>query len=184
MATRLIAPDLAHLGAYAEALERGWSADTMRPQAAQEELARIAADPAAFVASLDDPEARGAPITLPDGSQVPRLPGLRRWIWDDGFCGSIGLRWQAGTADLPPYVRGHIGYAVVPWRRGEGQATRALGLLLPLARALGLPHVEITTLADNAASQAVVTANGGREVGRFDDPLHQGAETVRFRILL
>ena len=74
----------------------------------------IAADPAAFVASLDDPEARGGPITLPDGSTVKRLPGYRRWMWDDGFCGSMNFRWQPGTSDLPEYVLGHLGYAVVP----------------------------------------------------------------------
>ena len=30
----------------------------------------------AFVASLDDPEARGGPIPLPDGSFAERLPGM------------------------------------------------------------------------------------------------------------
>ena len=85
--------------------------------AAREELAKIAEDPAAFVASLDDREAKAGPVTLPDGSKVPRLPGYRRWMWDGEFCGSIGFRWQKGTSALPPYVLGHIGYAVVPWKR-------------------------------------------------------------------
>ena len=31
-------------------------------------------------------------MTLPDGSQVARLPSLRYWLWDGVFCGSIGLR--------------------------------------------------------------------------------------------
>jgi len=69
----LVVPSLERLPAYADALRRGWSADNVRlEEAAREELAAIDKDPAAFVASLDDPEARGAPIMLPDGSQVPR----------------------------------------------------------------------------------------------------------------
>src|SRR5207342_659181 len=113
--------------------------------AAREELVKIAEDPVLFLASLVDREAKGAPITMPDGSQVPRLPGFRRWMWDGEFCGSIGLRWQPGTTELPPHCLGHIGYAVVPWKRGRGYATRALRELLPQAKREGLRYVEITT---------------------------------------
>jgi predicted acetyltransferase len=174
---KLLRPGPEHIGPYCEALERGWSADNLRgAAAAREELDRIAADPAAFLALLDDPQALGGPVTLPDGSRVARLPSLRRWMWDaQGFIGSIGLRWAAGGgAELPPHVLGHIGYAVVPWRRREGHATRALALLLPLARAQGLPWVDITTDPDNLASQRVVTANGGTLLGPFTKGLAYG----------
>lgn len=107
---RLVWPSREFLAGYLAALERGWSPDNMRGQAAaDEELARIASDANAFLASLVDLEGRGEPITLPDGSLVPRLPGYRKWIWDGEFCGSIGLRWQRGTEALPPYCLGHIG---------------------------------------------------------------------------
>jgi hypothetical protein len=90
---QLLVPSLAQLDAYADALRRGWSPDNVRLEvAAREELERIAADPVAFVASLDDPEAKGRAITLPDGSQMARIPGYRRWMWDGQFCGSIGFR--------------------------------------------------------------------------------------------
>ena len=90
---QLLVPSLAYLDAYADALRRSWSPDNIQPEkTALEELEHIDADPAAFVALLDDREAKAGPITLPDGSQVTRLPGYRRWIWDDGFCGSINLR--------------------------------------------------------------------------------------------
>jgi hypothetical protein len=36
-------------------------------QATREQLAAIEKDPVAFLADLDDPQARGGPITLPDG---------------------------------------------------------------------------------------------------------------------
>src|SRR5882672_3984572 len=125
------------------ALERGWSAHNVRGKvAADEELAEIAKDSAAFLSSLVDRGATGKPITLPDGSEVERLPGYRRWLWDGEFCGSIGFRWQRGTEVLPPYCLGHIGYAVVPWKQGRGYAREALRRLLPEARAEGLRYVE------------------------------------------
>lgn len=180
----LVVPALAYLDAYADALRRGWSADNIRLEAAaREELGRIAADPQAFVASLDDREAKGDPITLPDGSKVARLPGFRRWMWDGAFCGSIGLRWQPGTGSLPPYVLGHIGYAVVPWKRRRGYATRALALMLEEARREGLPYVELTTDPGNQPSQKVILGNGGILVERFRSPTY-GKDELRFRISL
>jgi predicted acetyltransferase len=183
---RLVKPDLAMLPEYIAALERGWSPDNTREaEAAAEELVRIREDPAGFVELLDDPEAKGGPITLPDGSVVPRLPGFRRWLWDGSFCGSIGFRWQKGTPDLPAYVLGHIGYAVVPWKRGRGYAKRALAMLLPEVRATGLGHVELIADPGNIASQAVILANGGHLVERFTEPAsYGGREALRFRIAL
>ncbi|MDP1961122.1 MAG: GNAT family N-acetyltransferase [Reyranella sp.] len=182
----LVAPSLDRLPAYADALRRGfWSDNIRREESAREELALIAADPAAFVASLDDPEARGGPIKLPDGSTVKRLPGYRRWMWDDGFCGSVNFRWQPGTSDLPKYVLGHLGYSVAPWKQRRGYATQALALMLPEARKLGLEHVDLTTDPDNLPSQKVITANGGYLVERFTkDAAHGGGETLLFRTAL
>lgn len=209
---QLVWPGLHHLDAYRQALERGWSPDNVRgAAAAAEELQRISTEPAAFVASMVDREARGGPVTLPDGSQVPRLPGYRRWIFagaagapDDGrgasvgasvrrpvhdspgeFCGVIGLRWQRGTSALPAHVLGHIGYAIVPWQRGRGHATAALRAMLPAARAEGLRWIELTTDADNAASQRVILAAGGVLVETFDKPAAFGGKaSLRYRIVL
>jgi predicted acetyltransferase len=175
-ATRLVTPTALQLDAYRAALRRGWCANTLAGgEGAAKELAELDADPAAFLALMDDPLARAGPITLPDGSSVARIPARRFWIWtgdDDsaasGFAGSIGLRWPADLGALPPHVLGHIGYSIVPWQRQQGHATRALGLLLPHAWALGLREVEITTDVDNLASQRVITANGGVFSGVFD----------------
>jgi predicted acetyltransferase len=180
----LLKPAAEYLPSYVEALRRGWSPDNTRPEAAGEELERIAADPVRFLAEQEDREAKGPPVLLPDGSTVPRLPGFRRWMWDGEFCGVIGFRWQHGTPELPPTCLGHIGYAVVPWKRGRGYATRALRLLLAdeVPRE-GLPYVELTTDADNLASERVIRANGGELVERFGKPAaYGGSEGLRFRI--
>ncbi len=98
----LVRPGPEHLAGYRAALERGWSADNERGvDAAREELSRIHADATAFLASMQDREAKGPPVTLPDGSTAKRLPGFRRWLWDGEFCGSIGLRWQPGYCGAP-----------------------------------------------------------------------------------
>lgn len=185
MFMQLVPPGSEHLASYVAALERGWSHDDLRPEAAQEELDLVRADASAFLASMEDRQAKGPPITLPDGSTANRLPGFRRWLWDGAFCGSIGLRWQTGTAELPPYCLGHIGYAVVPWKQRRGLAKAALALLLPEARLIGLPYVEITTDLDNIASQRVIEANGGVLFERFiTAPRFGGKPSLRFRIAL
>jgi predicted acetyltransferase len=180
---QLVRPAENHLPSYIDALERGWSPNTTRPEAGEEELVRIRADRRAFIASMEDRDAKGEPVKLPDGSFVKRLPGFHRWMWDGDFCGSINLRWQEGTTDLPVHCPGHIGYAVVPWKKGLGYATAALGLLLPEARAVGLPFVEVTTDPDNIASQRVILANGGVLLGQFTKPRQFGSSPeLRYRI--
>lgn len=181
----LVWPAAQYLSGYVHALEQGWSPDNLRPQAAQDELERIAKDPARFLAEKVDREAKGPRIILADGSTVPRLPGYARWMWDGEFCGSISFRWQPGTTDLPPHCLGHIGYSVVPWKRQRGYATRALQLLLPEARDEGLSYVELIADADNIASQRVIEANEGKLIERFrKSAAHGGAESLRFHIRL
>ena len=151
----------------------------------EEQLEAISLDPGAFLARQVDRDGSSGPVTLPDGSTVPRLPGYHKWMWDGEFCGSIGFRWQPGTNELPSYVLGHVGFSVVPWKQRRGYATRALGALLPEARNEGLNYVELTTDETNVASQRVIVANGGRLVERFDKPAHYGgAPSLRFRIYL
>ena len=183
---RLVWPSSEHLPGYVGALERGWSPDNLRGEvAAREELANIAANAPAFLASLVDIEATGSPIMLPNGTTVPRLPGYRRWLWDGEFCGSIGFRWQRGTEALPPYCLGHIGYSVVPWKQRRGYATRALREVLQDAKARRLRYVEITTAVENAASKRVIEANGGIFIEEFVTPPALGSETeLRYRVPL
>ena len=160
---QLVEPALDYLKSYAAALETGWSPNNVTNVSAAQ-LASIREDPAAFVADLTR---QGGTLALPDGTVVPKLPFMARWMWDGDFCGSISLRWQTGTDALPPHVLGHIGYSVVPWKRGRGYATEALRMILIEARSVGLGRVEITTDPDNFASQRVIERNGGTFVETF-----------------
>jgi len=176
----LVWPAREYLASFAAALERGWSPDNVRGEAAaREALDQIAVDPDAFVASLVDREATGDPIVLKDGSTGTRLPGYQKWIWDGEFCGAVGARWQPGTEALPPTCLGHIGYSVVPWKRRRGYATAALGDLLREFAREGLRYAEIITDPDNMPSRRVIENNGGVFVEEFTRPASLGGTRGR-----
>ena len=178
-------PSVTELPGYVDALERGWSPNTLDPDAGIAELLRIRRDPDAFLASLIDRDAAGPPIVLPDGSTAERLPGFHKWMWDGSFCGTIGLRWCPGTEELPPHVLGHVGYSVVPWKRRLGYATAAVRAILSDAAAEGLRWVDVTTDIDNIASQRVIAGAGGSLFERFPYPAEYGkGEGLRYRVAL
>ncbi len=167
-APRLMPPAPALLPAYAAALEQGWSPHNLENVSAAP-LAALRADPAAVLAALPRP---GGPLTLPGGREVPRLPSHTFWIVanDVTFCGVIRLRWQPGTEELPPWVLGHVGYAIVPDARGRGLATWALGQVRPVARGLGLARIRVCCAADNTTSRRVIERNGGVLVAIGPEP--------------
>ena len=175
MSLRLVPPSLDAIAGYAAALEAGWSPDTMR-DVSGEQLALYRRDPAALI---DELTRQDGTVTLATGEVVPRLPSRTLWLDDGDFCGSINLRFQPGTEALPPQVSGHIGYAVVPWKRRLGYAAEALRLMLPVAREVGLRRLTITCFEDNEASRRVILANGGVLEGTS---LYAGRTRLVFRI--
>ena len=186
MTIELRTPVLELLPHYVDALKRGWTPDHIIGRAAaQEQLLAIAQDAAGFVTRQTNLAPQGDLMTLPDGSQVKRLPGRQFWLWDGEFCGRLSIRWQPGTAALPPHVLGHVGYAIVEWKQRQGIATQAVRLVLAYARAQGLPYVEVTTDPDNLASQKVITANRGVLFESFTKPAAFGSVPgLRYRIAL
>ncbi|MEE9387945.1 MAG: GNAT family N-acetyltransferase [Paracoccaceae bacterium] len=181
----LVRPGPEHLPGYAAALETGWSPNTTRPEVAREELENLAKDSDAVLRRFDDPDAKGPPITLTDGSSVKRLPSITRFIWDGQFCGNISLRWQGGTADLPSFCLGHIGYSVVPWKQRRGYATRGLREILVQAGELGLPYVVLAADTTNIASQNVILKCGGEIVHGFQpEANNESTEHELYRIKL
>lgn len=182
---KILVPSIDYLDSYKTALKKGWSPNTLRPEAAIEELEAISKDSQDFVARLTDLDAKGEPIKMPDGSLTERLPGFMRWIWDGEFCGVIGFRWKHGTEALPPHVPGHIGYSVVPWKRGRGYATTALSQLLTQLSFTGLRHVTLTTNPDNVASQRVAEKCGAEFYEEFQKASALGGQRAyRYRINL
>ena len=153
----LVRPSAAMLPQYAAALESGWSPTTTH-DVSKQQLAALRRDPVGF---LRDLTAQTGTIELANGHRVPRLSLRLFWISDGAFCGMISLRFKPGTEALPPQVSGHIGYSLVPWKRRRGYATRALALMLPIAREQGLARVLITCDEDNIASRKVIEANDG-----------------------
>jgi predicted acetyltransferase len=173
---RLLPPSLAGLTGYAAALEAGWSPNTER-DASAEQLALLRRDPAALLADLTRQDGT---IKTGSGKRVPRLPSRVFWLDDGEFCGVINLRFAPGTEALPQYVNGHVGYAVVPWKRRRGYATEALALLLPVAREVGLKRVQLTCDDDNEPSRRVIVANGGVPDGSY--PAANGKTKLLFWI--
>lgn len=180
MGLQIEVPCLEWLSSYAQALQKGWSPDNTRDVSA-EQLAALKRDPTAFLHSLVDQQ---GVITLPDSTTRPKLLFIRLWLWDGSFCGTISMRWQKGMDALPAHVLGHIGYAVVPWKRGRGYASEALRLMLDKARRVGLARVEITVDRGNSASRRVIEKNGGRLVEEFVNDSYGPDVRLRYVVTL
>ena len=146
----------------------------------------IADDPAAFVAMLDDREAKGGPdhpARRLAGAAPAGLPALdvgRRILRLDRL--SLAARHVGPAALLPgPY-------------RLQRRAVEAAAAATPRGRwrcccrrraRRASTYVELTTDPDNLPSQKVITANGGVLVKRFrKEPAYGEAEALLFRIPL
>lgn len=174
----LVVPSLEALAGYEAALASGWSPDNWRDVSA-EQLAALRADARQFLHDLTNPNGT---VRLADGRIVPRIPFHLFWIWDGEFCGRIDFRFLPGTGELPAHVTGHVGYAVVPWKRRRGYATEALTQILPIARGEGFQHIVIVCGDDNLPSRKVIEAVGGVFGGARPDPDRPGRSELIFHV--
>lgn len=182
----LLRPTKSHLPSYVQATVR-MSRDQSEPffKMYERELAEIEIDPTKFISLMDDLYAERSPVELPNGTIIPRIPSITRWMWDGEVCGSTQLRWLPGTTDLPPYCLGHISYAVFPWKRQNGFASKSLALILPYAQELGMSFVEIVADVENVISQKVILSNGGVLLEEFTKSiLSGGGQAYRYRVSL
>ena len=100
---------------------------------------------------------------------MPPLIHRLFWIWDGEFCGTISLRFQSGTEELPPHVSGHVGYSVVPWKQRHGYATEGARAALDFAfREVSIQRVVSLIRIDNTASERVARRLGGRQGTTID----------------
>lgn len=147
-------------------------------------LHEMETNPAQYWQSLND-EIGGGKFELENGVQVERLPSVTRFMWSEGYVGTISFRWQPNSTSLPEHVLGHIGYETFRFARGMGYATAALSQMLDFPRKLKLPFIEIHISPENLASQRVTVSNGGELIGEFHKPPSLGGEPIlRYRINL
>jgi predicted acetyltransferase len=178
-------PELTRLPEYLDALRRGWTPDNDQdPIEATALIQRIEADPEKFMRAMSNPQGGGPLVQLTDGTLVPRLAYVRYWIWDGSYCGDVSLRWQPGTTDLPAYCDGHVGYAVVPWKRGRGLAAAALRELAHVARDHGLCWLDISMSSTNIASVRTAETAGAVFQGEFVAVEQGGVHARRYRLIV
>jgi tagatose 1,6-diphosphate aldolase len=80
------------------------------------------------------------------------------------------IRLSMGSTPHVERYAGHIGYGVFPQHRGHHYAARAVRLLLPLARRLGIDPLWITCDPENLASQRTLELAGAEFIETVDVP--------------
>ena len=174
----LITPSETNLDLYLAALRRELEMGEKPFHDSAEILEEAKNNRAELISSYTDIKG-GRTFLDEDGNERVALPAFTKWLYTPGdaeVSGTIQMRWQHGTTQLPPYCLGHIGYQIFPWKRGHGLATIQLAKMLEIVKSeVDLPYVDITTNIENKASQKVITKNGGKLIKEFS-VVRSGAE--------
>ena len=139
----------------------------------------IATQPADYAALQGEGQWRGFAVP-PGGLEPPevlamlvgwagRLQAAQGWgTWLAVQGGEV----LASLAIMDPVAAGVvvIGYGVAPQRRGQGVATRAVGLLLPVLAGHGVTLVRAESAVSNPASGRVLVKAGFTRTGERLDP--------------
>ena len=96
-------------------------------------------------------------INLPEN----RVPSIQYVLFDKSghALGFLNLRLRLNEGLLN--YAGHIGYSIRPSARGQGLAKEQLRQGLQVAKSKNIKRALVTCDEDNAASRAVILANGG-----------------------
>lgn len=180
MKTLLALPNEGLLPSFIEALREGYRRSTDRPET-EEDIDRIASDPAAFLEKLLGPQAEW--IELDDGSKAPRVGSTTLWLSSDfHFIGSINIRHK-----LTPHLEkfgGHVGYCIRPRDRRKGYAKHMLSQGVRYAKEqLGIHALLLTCDDDNFASIRTIEANGGYLLDRTHHPFETDRLMRRYKIV-
>jgi len=153
----LVRPAMAHMASFVDALNEGYSRDSLRAET-PESIEAIANNPAWFLDTLLNPPKT---VVLPDASLGERVPETFLWyVEGDVFLGSVSVRHRLN--DVLAQWGGHVGYAVRPAARGKGYASAMLaGMLEHIRSTLPLERVLLTVNVNNPASIRVIEKNGG-----------------------
>jgi tagatose 1,6-diphosphate aldolase len=102
---------------------------------------------------------------------VHRVPTYQFHIVDRKTHEVLGnIRLSIGSTPHIERYAGHVGYGVFPRHRGHHYAARAVRLLLPLARKLGVDSLWITCDPENLASRRTLELAGAEFVETVDVP--------------
>jgi predicted acetyltransferase len=131
-----------------------------------------------FKSFLKKIEDKSKGINLKEG----KVPESVFWIIDnDGYVGSVNLRHDLN--DHLKFIGGHIGYKIRPSKRKLGYGYKALEMILPEAKKLGLDKVLLTCDKDNISSIKIIEkSNGILDSEDFDEK--SGKEILRYWINL
>ena len=92
------------------------------------------------------------------------------WIVENNIIvGSMNLRHE--LSEFTYYTIGNLGYYIRPSQRKKGYATKALGLTKEFYRQLGVKKILLICSKDNIASEKVIIANKGGNIGAYTQVL-------------
>lgn len=182
----LTIPHVGLIKSYQSALKKGWKIhEGIADEDIIEEMEFIKKNPELFIEIITSSKTKQNYIELNNNDKIPAIPNFRFWIDDGEYCGEISLRWQNNSPELPDSCLGHLAWAVVPWKRGDGYAKKAVEKLLPIVKKLGLPWLDIAMTHDNIASWKTAENLGAIRICTFQINCNQIiTEAYKYRLAL
>lgn len=176
MAASLVLASPRYRTGYVEALREGFRRGD-QPARLAEEVDRIDADFAGFVAGLTD---KTGCFTTPTGEKIAKVPFDVFWLVDgEAFIGEASVRYELNQ--LLIQIGGHVGYGIRPKFRCQGYGKLILQLALGVLRDLGIERALVTCYDHNVGSARIIEANGGVLENLIDDP-RGGGKSRRYWI--